>query len=984
MNKTPIFAFLVLLLACSIVRATDISNCTTLDNASDTYYLTADILNSSDNYCMLIRADNITLDCQNHIIGGNGFGAGNSYSAIEDLYGRPEGDNLTIQNCVIDGWNTAINAQGGINYLSVYNTTASNMWWAFDLRGANNIYFYNISTNRSSELDDNAGTMAFMIGGDTNFTVENSTISNYYHPVYMWGDSSNVTFRNNVFQSDRNIAYFEDNTETGIFYNNLFNNTGNTGYEYLTGMGGAMSYLDWNTTNQSGTPIYGNGIQIGGNYWTSSPIGYSDTCTDADVDGFCDQPFDLATGLPCTAGVDCSNNTDYLPLSGDVIVSHNLSDCYTFTPFTPQGTYTLTSDIVDSSTLYCIYFEPRIQNIIFDCQNHLVDGQQIPNSEGIYISNQYPNPTLNITIQNCFVTDWDYGVEVDSDNTSVQNVTVSNSTTENFALWGGWDTWDTRDYFNNLTSYDSLGMGLDLEGYYNILENSDISNNQQGIYLWTDEFGNNTIRNCIIQNNIDYGIEIDAATGSMIYNNLFNNTINALFVNDVYANNWNTTNQSGARIFGNGTDIGGNFWADPAGTGFSQTCTDVDHDGFCDWAYDLTHSPCDPMTNCSNNTDFLPLSDNYSSPVPPSPYSNITDCTEMTTPNHTYYLTQNIINTPMAYCMDVLADNITLDCEGHTIDGDNSSSLVGINVYYINDTTIHNCVITNWVSAGIELTAATNTVIYNNTINYNDEDGIAIYAFDDATIYNNWLVGNDYGISIYDGDTGSLIYNNYFNNQHDAWVDTDNPNDWNTTKQVGTRIYSTGTDIGGNYWAGGGTCSGTATPCGDISNETACNNQMFCSWYGDGAGSCEDDMGAMPCFFLNGYESDCEQQLGCTWTAGGYSDNCIDADHDGFCDQPYDAYYGGGCTLGVDCGNNTDYLPLAGGYTPPTPPASTCPPTSYFAGLVVIFVFLSVAVGVMTAFGALTPEILVLIGVPAAMAAVWLLARAITCGGILP
>ena len=45
--------------------------------------------------------------------------------------------------------------------------------------------------------------------------------------------------------------------------------------------------------------------------------------------------------------------------------------------------------------------------------------------------------------------------------------------------------------------------------------------------------------------------------------------------------------------------IGGNFWAKPDGTGFSQTATDADGDGIADTAYKLSGN--------NNYTDFLPL-----------------------------------------------------------------------------------------------------------------------------------------------------------------------------------------------------------------------------------------------------------------------------------------------------------------------------------------------------------------------------------------
>jgi hypothetical protein len=61
-------------------------------------------------------------------------------------------------------------------------------------------------------------------------------------------------------------------------------------------------------------------------------------------------------------------------------------------------------------------------------------------------------------------------------------------------------------------------------------------------------------------------------------------------------NNWNTSKTLGTNIIG-GEYTGGNIWANPGGTGYSQTCADVGSDGICDSPYVLD----------ANNTDYLPL-----------------------------------------------------------------------------------------------------------------------------------------------------------------------------------------------------------------------------------------------------------------------------------------------------------------------------------------------------------------------------------------
>jgi len=69
-------------------------------------------------------------------------------------------------------------------------------------------------------------------------------------------------------------------------------------------------------------------------------------------------------------------------------------------------------------------------------------------------------------------------------------------------------------------------------------------------------------------------------------------------------NYFNTTKQLGTRIYSAGGYIGGNYWTNPTGNGYSDTCIDSNKDGFCD----------EPL-NLSNGTsvayDYLPLSDEY-------------------------------------------------------------------------------------------------------------------------------------------------------------------------------------------------------------------------------------------------------------------------------------------------------------------------------------------------------------------------------------
>ncbi len=100
---------------------------------------------------------------------------------------------------------------------------------------------------------------------------------------------------------------------------------------------------------------------------------------------------------------------------------------------------------------------------------------------------------------------------------------------------------------------------------------------------------------------------------------------------------------------------------------------------------------------------------------------------------------------------------------------------------------------------GIYLCESSNNTFRDNTVNSNNNDGILLYLHSsNNTITNNTVNSNDdHGIDLY-FSSNNLIYNNYFNNTHNAY-DNEN-NQWNITKTNGTNIIN-GSYLGGNYWS---------------------------------------------------------------------------------------------------------------------------------------------------------------------------------------
>lgn len=168
-------------------------------------------------------------------------------------------------------------------------------------------------------------------------------------------------------------------------------------------------------------------------------------------------------------------------------------------------------------------------------------------------------------------------------------------------------------YVGNLAGGDSLLN----EG--NSLLNNTISNNNIGIFFECDSSGNLVASNRVELNN-QYGVcvgdvsyEVPYNGTNWFYNNIFNNTVN--FFNDessdksnyytaktinnktgIFFATWNITKVSGTNVVC-GPYLGGNYWAKPDGTGFSQNCVDSDEDGIGDLPYKINE----------NYTDYLPL-----------------------------------------------------------------------------------------------------------------------------------------------------------------------------------------------------------------------------------------------------------------------------------------------------------------------------------------------------------------------------------------
>ncbi|MCK4429444.1 MAG: right-handed parallel beta-helix repeat-containing protein, partial [Candidatus Aenigmarchaeota archaeon] len=102
--------------------------------------------------------------------------------------------------------------------------------------------------------------------------------------------------------------------------------------------------------------------------------------------------------------------------------------------------------------------------------------------------------------------------------------------------------------------------------------------------------------------------------------------------------------------------------------------------------------------------------------------------------------------------------------------------------------------------------------------------GIFLEYSSENAIFNSIITSNKIGMFIF-SSSDNKIYNNRFNNIDNInFSETSSDNDWNIKKRIGSRIYSQGTHIGGNYWTSSGG-AGYSDNCADSDTDGFCDNQ---------------------------------------------------------------------------------------------------------------------------------------------------------------
>ncbi|MCZ7402504.1 MAG: right-handed parallel beta-helix repeat-containing protein [Candidatus Methanoperedens sp.] len=476
-----------------------------------------------------------------------------------------------------------------------------------------------LDSGNSRLIDNNASNNSYGIYLEysSNNTLSGNNASNNTYGIYMDSSSNNMLFNNTMTENSFNFGLYgwsESDFNNQIDYSNTVDgkpiyyvkNAKNTVYDSSTNAGTFYCISCLNVTIKD-IELLRNDVGI--LFWNTTSSKIQNVNVSNNDDGI----VLLDSGNNILSGNNVNSNKDdgiYLDSSSNNTLSGNNAnlnhDDGMYLGYSSNNM--LRGNNADSNKDFGIYLDSTSNNILFNNTmtensfnfglygwsdsdfNNQIDRTNTVDGKPIYyvknaINTVYDSSTnagifyciscLNVTIKDIEVLKNDIGILFwNTTSSKIQNVTISNNDDGIVLLESG----NNMLTGNNIKSNDYDGIYMDSSSYNTLNGNNVNSNNDAGIILY--DSGNN-----------------------QIYDNVFNNTNN--FYLDESVSIWNIKKTPGTNIIG-GSYLGGNFWANPSGTGFSQTCSDANSDELCDSEYVLD----------SNNIDYLPLSMNLETIVP--------------------------------------------------------------------------------------------------------------------------------------------------------------------------------------------------------------------------------------------------------------------------------------------------------------------------------------------------------------------------------
>jgi len=759
--------------------AENVTACGILNVSGTTYTLNKSIDSAPDGDCLIIANESIILDCAGYnITFGNATG-GNGIINME-----PVGTgftNVTIKNCIILDNTTAFNTTAILfgensSVATIFNNTITTDQeqvggMFFDINLTNS----NITSNTLTISGNNSTGISLMAGSDTVIDLNNITILGNLSSAIIFMDG---TTSSNITSNNINISVSDPDATTAILLieasnsNLLYNNT-------ITTSGGGINIEDSTGTNMSSNTVISSVFNASAVYLigaNSSILEYNNITTSNN----------LSIAIVLTELINTLINLNNITTSNADATGIVIDDEAT------DSNITSNTIITSGDEAKGIYLGMEANNMRINSNTINTSGED---ASGIIVGDNSTNVTIfdnTIVTYGNFSSSENStfgGIFLDG-GTFVINLSSNNITTSGIGAEGIW-IWDSSNHTvdsntitttgeqgdgiyliniqgTNLTSNTISISGVSAKGIHSQMSESSsllfysnvittTANYSYGVYLQGDDYNNISSNNITTSGNASYGIyfneshstilsgniiktgEADSyvlylltASNHSVYNNIFNTSTSGSGVSFTSCdlNYFNTTNTTSTNIVGK-THIGGNFWTNTNGDGYSDYCANIDGDYYCDSAYTIV--------TVLPHTDYLPLT-NYQ--------STTSACGTLNTKK------RYVLNTSLpsnGTCFNITTNGVFLDFAGYNITGNTTG--YGINITGYNDTTIFGGsdkgVISNF-SNGLYISSSSNNSFEYFKINNSVQDAILLEGVTSANNNFTGIIVDNTNASHYD------------------------------------------------------------------------------------------------------------------------------------------------------------------------------------------------------------------------------------------
>jgi len=408
-------------------------------------------------------------------------------------------------------------------------------------------------------------------------------------------------------------------------------------------------------------------------------------------------------------------------------------------------------------------FNVSAENVTLDCAGFSITGEGTRN--GIY-SDQF-----NTTIGNCTISNFDapilfngatYGtinnvtlevsvacesacagidLDFESDNNQISDITIVSPSPDGIGIYLSESANNKFSRVNITAGYSGI--------YFNPSPNNTFTNFTirsllfAGVYIYHSP--NNTISNSVISSTDSFGIYVLASNS--INNQILNSTIfsttnysimleydasnNSFLGNNITSDLW-ISDDAGGNFFNDSTS--GNIWNTANGTPAADLFDITSSMGT--WADGGTSLPLSeasvPDYWSGAGEDGHPWVGGGISCLPEMSLSQADMPAVLACAGSTYTLTENV-SIAGSGALTVSAENVSIDCAGYSITGNNSTATYGIYSDQFN-TTIKNCGVSNF-HHGIYFNSARNGTIQDTNSSSTRASGYGIYLYNGSN-YN--------------------------------------------------------------------------------------------------------------------------------------------------------------------------------------------------------------------------------------------------------